>query len=133
MNASQSEQIQNTEEGYPDFAKLTEMREELGDHFLLVMQHFQSGMLARPQKIRQAFQNNNPEQLALEGHSFKSLCRQLGLSQMETLSVTLESMGRSGQLDGAAPLIERLLAYGLQAHCELQKYCLACGKPSSVQ
>ncbi|MEO5349872.1 MAG: Hpt domain-containing protein [Magnetococcus sp. YQC-3] len=129
MNRSQLEQTQETDHEHLDFARLAEMKLELGDNFLMVMQHFQSGMLARPQKIAQAFQENNPELLAMESHSFKSVCKQLGLLQMGTLSATLESIGRSGTLDGAGPLVEQLRDSGLWAHRELQKYCLACNKP----
>jgi hypothetical protein len=129
MNASQPEQTQNTGHEHLDFARLAEMQLELGDNFLMVMQHFQSGMLARPQKIGQAFQEKNPELMAMESHSFKSVCKQLGLLQMGTLSANLESIGRSGKLDGAGPLVEQLLTSGLWAHRELQKYCLACNKP----
>ncbi|MEO5340406.1 MAG: Hpt domain-containing protein [Magnetococcus sp. MYC-9] len=106
-----------------DLTRLAEMRQELGDNFLMVMQLFQSGMLARPEKISQAFAASDPELLARESHSFKSVCRQLGLLRMGALAASLESMGRAGTLEGVAPLVEQLLASGAWAHHALKKYC----------
>ncbi|MBF0399436.1 MAG: Hpt domain-containing protein [Magnetococcales bacterium] len=112
-----------------DFAMLTEMKQELGDSFSTVMQHFQAGMLARPEKISLALQANDPELLARESHSFKSVCKQLGLTQMGQVAANLEAIGRTGRLAEAEPLVGQLIAAGAWAHRELKKYCAASGPP----
>lgn len=103
--------------------KLDEMQQELGPSFLNVIERFQAGLLTRPEKIRQAILANDSDQVAVESHSLKSVCRQIGLYRMGEMAATLESIGYSGQLEGANLLVEQLMQAGRSAHHELAKYC----------
>ncbi|MEO5364096.1 MAG: Hpt domain-containing protein [Magnetococcus sp. DMHC-8] len=113
-----------------DFARLAEMRQELGEHFLMVIQHFQAGMLTRPARIQQAFQTGQAEEMAMETHSFKGACKQLGLFQLGSVASALESIVRTGTLSEAGPLVEQLRASGVLVHRALQQYCLTLARPA---
>ncbi|MBF0459924.1 MAG: Hpt domain-containing protein [Magnetococcales bacterium] len=103
--------------------KLAEMKQELGPSFLNVIQHFQSGILLRPEKINQAIQANDPERVERESHSLKSVCRQIGLVQMGHLAANLESLAHAGELRGAGLLVGQLIQAGQLAHSQLTEYC----------
>ena len=105
--------------------KLAEMKLELGPGFAKVMHYFQAGLLARPEKINQAVLSNNPEQVQVESHSLKSVCRQIGLFHMGELAAKLESIAHTGKLDGAESLAEQLIQIGRLAHHELAQYCIS--------
>ncbi|MBF0262070.1 MAG: Hpt domain-containing protein [Magnetococcales bacterium] len=106
-----------------DIRKLNEMREELEEGFATVIRHYQAGILHRPERIRQAIRERDAEQVALESHSLKSVCRQVGLVHMGEMSAQLEAMGGSNELDAAEALVEQLIASSIVANQELSRYC----------
>ncbi|GAB0056894.1 hypothetical protein SIID45300_01209 [Candidatus Magnetaquicoccaceae bacterium FCR-1] len=106
-----------------DIYKLNEMREELEEGFPTVIRHYQAGILHRPERIRQAIRDRDAEQVALESHSLKSVCRQVGLVRMGEMSAQLEVMGASNELDAAESLVEQLIAASIVANQELIRYC----------
>ncbi len=112
-----------------DFGKLAEMKQELGTSFRTVLQHFQAGLLTRPEKINQALKDNNPAQLAIESHSLKSVCKQIGLYKMGAIAAELESISNSGNLDKAEAIANELTKTGQLAHHALEKYLNTFNKP----
>ncbi|MBF0126305.1 MAG: Hpt domain-containing protein [Magnetococcales bacterium] len=123
------ETLQQDRNDLPDFDKLAEMKQELGSSFPFVLQHFQAGVLTRPEKIGQAVKENDAEQVAMESHSLKSVCKQIGLYRMGEMAAELEALGKSGKLDGAVSRVERLIAAGVSAHRALELYGAAFNKP----
>ncbi|MBF0213166.1 MAG: Hpt domain-containing protein [Magnetococcales bacterium] len=106
-----------------DLQKLNEMKQELEAGFSTVLRHYQAGILHRPERIRQALEEQDAERVAMESHSLKSVCRQVGLMPMGELAAQLETMGASGCLDQAEPLIEQLIASSVQGNHELNHFC----------
>lgn len=106
-----------------DAGKLTEMKRELEAGFSTVIRHYQAGILHRPERIRQAIQDKDAERVAMESHSLKSVCRQVGLLRMGELAAQLENMGASGSLDQAEALVEQLVASSVTANHELTRFC----------
>ncbi|MEO5334412.1 MAG: Hpt domain-containing protein [Magnetococcus sp. YQC-5] len=112
--------------------KINEMHEELGSGFLTVMQHILPGILLRPEKISQAFKIYNMEQVVMESHSLKSVCRQVGLLRMGELAARLESIVASGEGIGAESLIEQLISASVPANQALTKYCAGLDPAPSI-
>ncbi|MBF0627575.1 MAG: Hpt domain-containing protein [Magnetococcales bacterium] len=112
-----------------DAHKLQEMRNELEGGFLTVIRHYQAGILHRPERIRQAIRENDPEQVAMESHSLKSVCRQVGLLRMGEMAAELEALGNSGILDQAESLVEQLVASSVTANHELTHFCSGAALP----
>ncbi|MEO5332875.1 MAG: Hpt domain-containing protein [Magnetococcus sp. YQC-5] len=112
-----------------DLNKLAEMQKDLGDHFPTVMQIFQSGLMARTERISHAIKEHNLEQMTMESHSLKSICRQIGLYWMGELAAKLESIGESGKTQGAESLVSQLISTGALSNLELTKYCSPVNKP----
>ncbi|NGZ06303.1 MAG: Hpt domain-containing protein [Magnetococcales bacterium] len=103
--------------------KLTEMHEELEGGFFTVVRHYQAGIVHRPERIRQALREQDPERVAMESHSLKSVCRQVGLQNMGNLAAQLEAMSATGSLQDVEPLVEQLIASSVVASQELTRYC----------
>nr|CAX84067.1 similar to regulator protein PilR [uncultured bacterium] len=103
--------------------KLIEMKQELAGGFVTVIRHYQDGVLRRPERIRQALLEKNAKQVAMESHSLKSVCRQIGLVRMGELAARLEAVGVSGSLEQAEPLIEQLVVASIVATHELTSFC----------
>ncbi|MBF0271959.1 MAG: Hpt domain-containing protein [Magnetococcales bacterium] len=106
-----------------DLQKLSEMKQELEGGFQTVVRHYQAGILHRPERIRQAIRDQDAERVAMESHSLKSVCRQVGLVRMGEMAAELEAMGVAGNLAQAESLVERLIAASVTANQELTCHC----------
>ncbi|MBF0294863.1 MAG: Hpt domain-containing protein [Magnetococcales bacterium] len=102
--------------------KLAEMQQELEEVFLPVLERFLVGIRTRPASIAQAIADNDPERVASESHSLKSVCRQVGFERMGELAFSLEKLGRSGSLEGGAELAQLMIQAGQAAHRALSDY-----------
>ncbi|MBF0190193.1 MAG: Hpt domain-containing protein [Magnetococcales bacterium] len=112
-----------------DVQKLSEMKQELGDGFTTVVRHYQAGVLHRPERIRQAIRDQDAERVAMESHSLKSVCRQVGLARMGDMAAELESLGTAGNFEQAESLVERLIAASVTANQELTCHCAGIDLP----
>ncbi len=60
--------------------------------------------------LRTAVADGDAVNLGRAGHSLKGACATLGSQRLRNLCYVLESLGKSGTVEGAAPLVERLPA-----------------------
>ena len=58
--------------------------------------------------MHQAVFERQPEQLGRAAHNLKGSSHNLGARMMATLSAELETLGKSGTVEGAAELVTRL-------------------------
>jgi histidine phosphotransfer protein HptB len=88
-----------------------ELKELMGDEFLveLIDTYFleTAGLIAQ---IRQAFQVGDALEVGRISHSIKSSSASLGALDLSQQARELEMLGKSGDLSGAGPRLERLAA-----------------------
>ncbi|MEO5344951.1 MAG: response regulator [Magnetococcus sp. YQC-9] len=92
-----------------DRDKIQELQEDLGEEFAKVLRTFQSGLPDRSARIWAAVKAKDANQVHMEVHSLKSLSAQFGLGRMREIVVSLDNKVKTGSLDGATELAERLL------------------------
>jgi HPt (histidine-containing phosphotransfer) domain-containing protein len=62
----------------------------------------------RLEKLRVAYRNNDAKTVGEVAHALKGSSATMGASQMKQLAERLQSLGRSGSLGGAEPLIQEM-------------------------
>jgi two-component system sensor histidine kinase/response regulator len=91
---------------------LAELRQFQGEGQLDIVQElaeaFQFETPPLLETLRQAVAEGQPEQLKRAAHNLKGSCNNLGARTMAALSAELETIGKSGTIEGAAELVTRL-------------------------
>jgi CheY-like chemotaxis protein len=91
---------------------LAELRQFQGEGQLDIVQElaeaFQFETPPLLQTLRQAVAEGQPEQLKRAAHNLKGSSNNLGARTMAALSAELETIGKSGTIEGAAELVTRL-------------------------
>ena len=95
-----------------DTARLDELA-ELGDeedpHWLTtILQKFEEDASSRIVKLVVAAETANPKDLEQVAHALKGSCGNVGATTMAALAQQLQTLGRSGSVDGAGDLITAL-------------------------
>jgi CheY-like chemotaxis protein len=94
----------------PDkMAELKELSQGADPGWLGILAHrFLEDAADRLAKIRAACRNGEATTVEKTAHALKGSCGTMGASKMERIAERLQSLGRSGSLEGAEPLIEDL-------------------------
>jgi len=92
-----------------DLTALAELRQFQGEGELDIVQElaeaFQFETSPLLETLRQAVAEGQPEQLRRAAHNLKGSSHNLGARRMATLSAELETLGKSGTVEGAAELV----------------------------
>ena len=105
-----------------DASVLANLREVSGDDAFLkeLANIYLDDAPTRLAAVRDAVRTNDPARLASAAHALKSSSGNIGAAVVRDLCTELESIGRGGELDGAAAKVERLEAEFERAERELR-------------
>jgi len=92
-----------------DAAALAELQDVMEDEFDTLIQTFLADSQARIAGLEQALAQKNAGQLAKTAHSFKGSCINIGAPWLSELCSRLEHAGKSGDLETAATVLERVV------------------------
>lgn len=108
-----------------DMGMINEIRElETDAHPDLVssiLKLFLDSMPARVERIKSAIDSGRSDLLQKEAHSFKSSAGNIGANELSLICATLEGLGKSERLEGAAELFAQLRAEILEVQMELHR------------
>ncbi len=127
--AGQPEPMQNPaveEAPAIDTSRLDELA-ELGDeedpHWLTtILQRFEEDASSRVVKLVVAAETGNPKDLEQVAHALKGSCGNVGATTMAAIAHQLQTLGRSGTVDGAGDLIAALEREFARVKAELGAY-----------
>ncbi|MEO5335188.1 MAG: hypothetical protein H7839_24515 [Magnetococcus sp. YQC-5] len=118
--------MMNIATGYQELlnpGRLNDMEKEISEDFCMILRHYQDGISSRPITIMRAIRNGHAEEGAMESHSLKSICLQIGLKHMGDLAAKLEALCQSGAIGQAILQAEELIHSSSIANLEISHYC----------
>lgn len=86
---------------------ILELREVMEDEFADLLQNFLNDLPLQLDRLQQAADRGDADQLYQIGHKFKSSCGSLGALRLAELVQRLEQAGRSNRPDAAARWLEK--------------------------
>lgn len=96
-----------------DQAATQELRNIMGNEFALLVQTFIRDSAQRIEAIRTGVTGGDVDGMRRAAHSFKGSAANMGAPRLADLCRALEELGRSGETNGAYPLIDELVVeYG---------------------
>jgi diguanylate cyclase (GGDEF)-like protein len=92
-----------------DGEALSELRESVGDSFAHMIEVFLEDTPACVEEIERAAAEDDADKLCKSAHRLKGSVKTFGAERLAGIAKQLESLGRNGTTEGAAPLISALL------------------------
>lgn len=89
---------------------IDELQSIMGDDFSILVQTFEADSADRIRALREHVSASEAEPLRQVAHSFKGSASNFGATRLAGLCQTLESMGKSAEMHGAADYLEQLEA-----------------------
>ena len=84
-----------------DHEALAELKEVMEEDFHILLSTYLSDSQVRIDGLKQALNNNDPEQYARAAHSLKGSCINIGAMRLGNLCMSAERAGRAGELHSA--------------------------------
>tara|TARA_B100001179_G_scaffold82221_1_gene58015 strand:- start:309 stop:647 length:339 start_codon:yes stop_codon:yes gene_type:complete len=91
-----------------DSEALSELREVMEDEFDILIQTYVEDSRHRIESLRQALDAGDPTALSRAAHSFKGSCFNIGVMRLGELCLQVETLAKSGDLDGGTALIDTI-------------------------
>ncbi len=105
-----------------DHDAVDELQSVMGADFETLVESFFRDSEQRITRLREAIDQGEADELRQTAHSFKGSSGNLGALALSGLCLELEQVGRSGQLDPASDLLERIRQAYADARRELERY-----------
>ena len=94
---------------------ITELKDIMGDDFVMLVQSFQRDGEQRLTTLRSALESGDADAVRRQAHSFKGSSGNLGAQRVMSLCLNIEQHAAAGELDAVPPLLEELDAQFLLA------------------
>lgn len=101
---------------------VNELQSVMGENFQTLVESFFRDSEQRLTLLHEAIDRGEAEEVRQTAHSFKGSSGNLGAQALSGLCLELEQAGRSGQLDQAPELLERIRRAYDEARRELEHY-----------
>jgi HPt (histidine-containing phosphotransfer) domain-containing protein len=99
-----------------------ELQSVMGSDFQTLVESFFRDSEQRLTWLREAIEQGEADEVRQTAHSFKGSSGNLGATALSSLCLELEQVGRSGQLDPASDLLERIREAYSEVRRQLERY-----------